>query len=214
MIFRRIVVNEEYVIPIPDGLDLSRAAPLLCAGGTVFSPLRSIPKGSKVAIVGIGGLGHLAIQFSKALGHEVSAISHSPSKKQEALTLGAQLFITQENISQYPLYFDYIISTNSHGMGSIDELLSMLSMGGSLLLLGIPQENISFTPSKLIQYGRTISSSLILGKKGTYEMLQFAKAHSIYPYIEIFNFSAINEAILKVREGKVRYRAVLDIVNS
>lgn len=162
---RQVLVNEEYAIEIPDGMDLSRAAPLLCAGATVFSPLRCIPKNSSVGIVGIGGLGHLAVQFSRALGHRVSAISHSPRKEREAKDLGAESFILIDKLENFALSFNYLLVTSSHGLESIDGLLSTLKFDGSLTLVALPAKQIGFTPSLLVSFNRKIMSSLILGKK-------------------------------------------------
>ncbi|KAM0682116.1 hypothetical protein MDAP_002634 [Mitosporidium daphniae] len=148
---RQVLVNEEYAIEIPDGMDLSRAAPLLCAGATVFSPLRCIPKNSSVGIVGIG--------------HRVSAISHSPRKEREAKDLGAESFILIDKLENFALSFNYLLVTSSHGLESIDGLLSTLKFDGSLTLVALPAKQIGFTPSLLVSFNRKIMSSLILGKK-------------------------------------------------
>ena len=125
------------------------------------------------------------------------------------MELGAESFILLKELAKHSLSFDYLLVTSSHGLESIDEFLSTLKMEGSLILVCLPEKPMSFTSSQLVSFDRKIISSLILGKKGMTEMLDFAHAHSIYPIVEKFAFHMVNEAIAKVRNGSMRYRAVL-----
>jgi uncharacterized zinc-type alcohol dehydrogenase-like protein len=187
------------------------AAVLLCAGVTVYSPLRTHAKGSgiKISIVGVGGLGHLAIQFAHALGFEVTAISSSPEKKEEALGFGADHFIDSNDrdaLRRAEFGFDLLLCTASGGVNWW-ALLETLKKKGTLILVGFP--TIALKPIDLVSHELSITGSFLGNRTAMKETLMFAKAHGIKPKIELMPMSRVNKAIQRVKENKVRYRIVL-----
>jgi uncharacterized zinc-type alcohol dehydrogenase-like protein len=187
------------------------AAVLLCAGLTVYSPLREYIAEStqKVAIVGVGGLGHLAIQFAHALGWEVAAFSSSPEKREQALAFGADRFVDtndQASLRQFDYGFDLLICTAS---GRIDweALLMTLKKKGKLILLGFP--DVTLNSTDLVVHQLSITGSFLGNRATMREMLAFAQDHGIAPKVELMPMSQVNEAIQRVKENKARYRIVL-----
>lgn len=210
----QMTADSRFIYAIPDGLDSASAAPLLCAGATVYAPLRrwKMQASQKVAVVGIGGLGHLAIQFANAFGCHVTAISSSEDKKHEALSFGAKHFVTLDQLSAHPREltqsFDLILST-PHGDLDWDLLCSLLTPTGVLCLLGRPSTPIHLNPLASLNGQRCITGSSVASRYIMNEMLNFAAEHKIKPQIELMKMSEVNEAIEKVRQNKARYRIVL-----
>ena len=206
-----VVADQHFVYPLPEGMPSELAAVLLCAGLTVFSPLRTHLQnpGLSVAVAGVGGLGHLALQFAHKMGCELTAISTSPDKREQALAFGADHFIHSEDQSAMEkavFAFDLLICTANNTV-NLGALLETVKRRGRLILLGFPDANFNTTP--LVAHDLTISGSL-LGDPGTMrQMLAFAHEHHITPMVELMPMSRINEAIHRVQENKARYRIVL-----
>jgi uncharacterized zinc-type alcohol dehydrogenase-like protein len=186
------------------------AAVLLCAGITVYSPLRlyaALPS-RKIGIIGVGGLGHLAIQIARALGYEVTAISSSPEKKEQALAFGADHFIVsdQTSLREVVFAFDLLLCT-AHGKINWEALLNTLKKNGKLVLLGFP--DVALNSTDLVAHQLSITGSFLGNRAGMREMLSFAQVHGITPAVELMPMSQANEAIQRVKENKARYRIVL-----
>ncbi|KAL7264104.1 hypothetical protein ACSBR1_002122 [Camellia fascicularis] len=214
-----IVVHERYCFRIPNDLPLALAAPLLCAGITVYSPMirhKMNQPGKSLGVIGLGGLGHLAVKFGKAFGLSVTVFSTSISKKDEALTkLGADNFVIssdEEQMKAMTNSLDFIIDSAS-GDHPIDQYMSLLKTSGSFILVGFPSE-IKVNPISLIMGMKTISGSATGGTKETQEMLDFCATQKIYPEIELIPIDYINEALARMIRGDVKYRFVIDIENS
>ncbi len=205
-----IIVNSKFAIPVPDDLDSVNAAPLLCAGITVYNPLRiyDVKPYMKVGVIGIGGLGHLAIQFAHALGCEVTAFSSTKDKEEEAKKLGAHHFVSikDTSLNKYKNYFDFIISTVFVDL-DWKVFISLLKPNGQLNFVGAGG-NINI-PIPMLLNNKIISGSAIGSPAMIYEMFQFAARHKILAKTEVFPLENVNEAIQKIKENKVRYRAVL-----
>ncbi|MCD9646089.1 cinnamoyl-Coa reductase [Datura stramonium] len=214
-----IVVNERYCFRIPENYPLASAAPLLCAGITVYTPMirhNMNQPGKSLGVVGLGGLGHLAVKFGKAFGLNVTVFSTSISKKEEALkVLGADKFVISSDEQQMMALsksFDFIINTAS-GDIPFDPYLSLLKTAGVLVLVGFPSE-VKFIPGNLILGMKSIVGSVTGGTKQTQEMLDFCAAHKIYPEIEIVPIQYANEALERLIKKDVKYRFVIDVGNS
>ena len=212
----KIVVTEDFVLKIPENLDLKAVAPLLCAGITTWSPLKhwNVKEGSKVAVVGLGGLGHMAIKLAKGLGAEVTLISRSPDKIQDGLDLGANSVVisTYENEMKAAAgKFDLIIDTVPYDH-DINPYLATLNISGTLVLVGFigKMEDALFTPPMILGR-RSVAGSVIGGIKETQEMLDFCGEHNILPEIEMINMEDINEAYERMLKSDVRYRFVIDM---
>lgn len=210
-----IVVDENYVLRVPAGMDLSKAAPLLCAGITTYSPLRhwKVGPGSKVGVAGLGGLGHMAVKIAAAMGAEVTVISTSESKRADAQGLGAQkFFLTSEaeQWNQYKGYFNLIIDTIS-APHDVEKYLSTLTLNGTLVVVGLPTEPMKIGAGSLIFGRKSVAGSLIGGIPETQEMLDFCAKHNIYPDVEIVTPEKVNEAWTRVLKNDVKYRFVIDI---
>lgn len=211
----QIVVDENYVLRIPDNLSLDAAAPLLCAGITTYSPLMhwKAGPGMKVAVIGMGGLGHMAVKIANALGSHVTVISRSLNKKDDGLRMGARDYYASSDPSTYKNLantFDLIINTVSAG-SDMDAMLNMLKRDGTMILVGAPPESISLRAFSLIPKRRSFAGSMIGGIRETQEMLDFCGKHNIVSDIEIIPAAKINEAYERVMKGDVRYRFVIDI---
>ncbi|MHA7631600.1 NAD(P)-dependent alcohol dehydrogenase [Corallococcus sp. M7] len=209
-----IVVTEDFVLKIPEGISLDAAAPLLCAGITTYSPLRrwgAVP-GKKVAIVGLGGLGHMGVKFARAMGAEVTVLSQSLSKKEDGLRLGAHhYFATKdpETFKKLAGTFDLIVNTVSAKI-DVDAYLSLLALDGALVNVGAPAEPLSLNVFSLIMPRRVFTGSLIGGIPQTQEMLDFCAKHHIGADIDVIPASKINDAYERVLASDVRYRFVID----
>lgn len=210
----KVVANSSAVMSLPSALDPKAAGPLLCAGITVFNPLIQfdIKPTDKVAVIGIGGLGHLAIQFMSAWGCDVTAFTSSEEKKQEARLFGATNTINSrdpEEIAQAANSFDYIISTVSAKL-DWNLYLSTLKAKGRLHFVGATTEPLDISVIPMIFGQKSISASPVGSPANIEKMLEFAAQHDIKPAIELFKFDDINEAIERVKSGKARYRVVLE----
>ncbi|MEY7979610.1 NAD(P)-dependent alcohol dehydrogenase [Streptomyces pilosus] len=209
-----IVVDENYVLRIPDGLSLDVAAPLLCAGITTYSPLKrwGAGPGSRVAVVGMGGLGHMAVKIAHALGAEVTVLSQSLRKREDGLRLGADHYRATSDPKTFEELrgsFDLMVSTVSAPL-DLDAYLSLLGTEGTLVNVGAPEEPVSLNLFSLIGGGRSLAGSQIGGIAETQEMLDFCAAHGIGAEIELIAAAEINEAYARVLDSDVRYRFVID----
>ena len=210
----RIVVTEDFVLRIPAGLDLAAAAPLLCAGITMYSPLRQrgAGPGKKVAIIGLGGLGHMGVKLATAMGAEVIVLSQTLKKREDGLGLGAIGYFATSDPNTFTTLagkFDLIINTVSAPV-NVDALLSLLSTGGALVNLGIPAEPLSLSAFSLVVGRKTLAGSLFGGISETQEMLDFCAEHNITADVEIIAAEKINYAYERVLASDVRYRFVID----
>jgi len=211
----KIVVDQRFVVKIPDGLDLARAAPLLCAGITTYAPLRryGITKGKKVGIVGLGGLGHVALKFAHAFGAHVVLLTSSPGKEEDAKKLGADLVCVTRNpdeMKKHANTLDFILDTVSaeHDMNNY---LGLLKYNGTLCMVGLPEKPMSIRPMSIVFRQVSLSGSAIGGVKETQEMLDFSAKHGILADIELIPVQKINEAYERIIKSDVKYRFVIDI---
>ena len=212
-----IVVDEDFVLHIPEDLGLAAAAPLLCAGITTYSPLKrfNVAKGQRVGIVGLGGLGHMAVKFANAFGAHVVVYTRSKNKVEDAKRVGAHDVIIstdEEAMNEHAGSFDLILDTVS-AKHDIDVYLNQLKRSGNMVLVGAPQEPLSFGAFSLIFQRHQIAGSLIGGIKETQEMLDFCGKNNIVCDIEMINADQINEAYERVLKSDVKYRFVIDIAS-
>jgi alcohol dehydrogenase (NADP+) len=210
-----IVVQERFVLRVSDKLALDRVAPLLCAGITTYSPLRqwNIGQGHKVAVVGLGGLGHMAVKFAAAMGAEVTVLSTSPKKEADAKELGAHKFVVtkdKEAMKGVRNYFDFIINTVSAPL-DLNAYLGLLQLDGTMVLLGVPPEAPTVHAFNLIAKRRRLAGSLIGGIKETQEMLDYCAEHNIMSDVEVIPIAEINTAYDRMMKGDVHYRFVIDM---
>ncbi|MGV9883495.1 NAD(P)-dependent alcohol dehydrogenase [Streptomyces sp. NPDC003006] len=209
-----IVVDEAFTVRIPDGLSLDVAAPLLCAGITTYSPLKrwNAGPGKKIAVVGLGGLGHMAVKIAHAMGAEVTVLSQSLRKKADGERLGADhYYATSDDITfeQLAGSFDMILSTVSAPL-PLDKYLGLLRSEGAFVNVGAPEEPVSLNLFSVIGGGKTLAGSMIGGIAETQEMLDFCAAHGLGSEIELIRADQINEAYERVLASDVRYRFVID----
>lgn len=212
---KHIVVREEFVLSIPDSLDLSRTAPILCAGITTFSPLRNygVKEGSRVGVIGLGGLGHMAVKLALAMGAEVRVISRSNSKEQDAKKLGAKDILVstdKDAMEKAGSSFDLIIDTVpvKH---NVDIYTPLLDIDGSLVIVGQLGTMEEFTSGGLIMGRRRIAGSLIGGIKQTQEVLDFCAEHNIHPECKMIRADEVNDAFAHLAKGDVAHRFVIDM---
>jgi alcohol dehydrogenase (NADP+) len=213
----QIVVKEGYVLKIPDNLPLDAAAPLLCAGITLYSPLRRWRAGSgtKVAIVGMGGLGHIGVKLAHAMGAEVTVLSQSLAKKADGLRLGANNYYATsdpETFTKLAGNFDLIISTVSAGM-DWNAYLGLLRIDGAMVLVGAPDQPVPVSAFALMPQRRSLTGSMIGSIKETQEMLDFCGAHNIVADIETIAIQETEAAYKRILNSDVRYRFVIDIAS-
>ena len=214
---KRIVAPESFVLRIPAGLDPSAAAPLLCAGITTYSPLRqwNCRKGDRVGVIGLGGLGHMAVKLAAAMGAEVTVFSTSASKEEDARRLGAHAFATTRDPAIFTTLagrFDLLIDTIS-AKHDYDLHLGLLRPLGAMVVVGVPPEPAPVSAFSLIKGNRRLAGSLIGGLKETQEMLDFCAAHRIAADVEVIPIQEINEAYERMLRGDVRYRFVIDLAS-
>ena len=213
-----IVVDEQFVLRIPEGLDPAAAAPLLCAGITTYSPLRhwGVGAGHKVGVVGLGGLGHMAIKIARALGAEVVLFTTSPGKADDARRLGAHDVVVSrdaDEMARHANSFDFILNTVA-APHNLDAFLVLLKREGTMTLVGAPAEpHPSPTVFNLIFKRRHIAGSLIGGVAETQEMLDFCAEHGISSDVEVIPIQQINEAYERMLKGDVKYRFVIDMAS-
>ena len=196
---------------------LAAVAPLLCAGITTYSPMRhwQVSKGHKVGVVGLGGLGHMAVKFAASFGAEVTVLSTSQSKEQDALNLGAHHFAVSkypETMKKLTGNFDFILSTIS-AQHDYNHYLNLLTLNGTMVVVGVPPQPSAVNAFSLIGKRRSLAGSLIGGIKETQEMLDYCAEHNIVSDVEVIKASEINEAYERMIKGDVRYRFVIDIAS-
>ncbi|MDR6975661.1 putative zinc-type alcohol dehydrogenase-like protein [Streptomyces sp. 3330] len=211
---QKIVVDENYVVRIPDGLSLDIAAPLLCAGITTYSPLKhwNAGPGKKVAILGMGGLGHMGVKIAHALGAEVTVLSQSLRKKDDGLKLGADHYYAtsdENTFKELKGTFDLILSTVSAPL-NLDAYLALLKTDGAFVNVGAPEEPVALNLFSVIGGRKTLAGSGIGGIQETQEMLDFCAEHGFGAEIELISADRINEAYERVLASDVRYRFVID----
>jgi uncharacterized zinc-type alcohol dehydrogenase-like protein len=209
-----VVVDADYVLSVPEDIDFAAAAPLLCAGITTYSPLRrwGAGPGKKVAIVGLGGLGHMAVKIAHAMGAEVTVLSQSLKKQEDGLRLGADHYHATsdpETFAQLAGQFDLIVNTVSAAI-DVDAYLGLLAVDGTLVNVGAPAEPLSLNVFSLIGARRSYAGSMIGGIRETQEMLDFCAEHQLGADIELISADKINEAYERVLASDVRYRFVID----
>ena len=210
----KIVVDENYVLRIPDNLPLDRAAPLMCAGITLYSPLvywKAGP-GKKVAIIGFGGLGHMGVKIAHALGAQVTVLSHSLKKQEDAKRMGADQFYATSDQKTFEVlkgHFDLIVNTVSIEI-DLNQYLSLLGLDGTMVIVGLPEKEMSIGAFSLINARRSIAGSVIGGILETQEMLDFCNKHNISCDIELIPIQKVNEAYQRVINSDVRYQFVID----
>ena len=212
-----IVVDEKFVLKVPGNLPLAGVAPLLCAGITTYSPIRRWGdiEGKKVGVVGLGGLGHMGVKFAKAFGAHVAVFTTSPSKKDDALRLGADEVIISTDAEQMKKYsgsFDFILNTVSADH-DINVYLGMLAMDGTITLVGAPEKPLAVSAFALIFGRKNLNGSLIGGIKETQEMLDFCGEHNITSDVEVIPIQKINEAYERLVKSDVKYRFSIDMAS-
>src|SRR5213596_1897391 len=212
-----IVVDERFVLRVPSNLESAGAAPLLCAGITTYSPMRhwGVGKGKKVGVVGLGGLGHMAVKFAHALGAHVVVLTHSPGKKEDALRLGADEVVISRNTDEMKKHagsFDFILDAVSadHDIGAY---IDLLGVDGNLTLVGAPAKPLSVAAFSLIARRRSFSGSMIGGIPETQEMLDFCGEHNITADVEVIPIQKVNEAYERLLKSDVKYRFSIDMAS-
>ncbi|RBY80777.1 NAD(P)-dependent alcohol dehydrogenase [Blastococcus sp. TF02A-26] len=209
-----VVVDAGYVLRVPDGIDPAATAPLLCAGITTYSPLRrwGAGPGTRVAVVGLGGLGHMAVKLAHAMGAEVTVLSQSLKKQEDGLRLGADAYFATsdpDTFTQLAGRFDLIVNTVSAAV-DVDAYLSLLAVDGALVNVGAPADPLPVNAMSLIGGRRTFAGSMIGGIAETQEMLDFCAEHGLGADVEVIAADRVNEAYERVLASDVRYRFVID----
>jgi len=208
------VINEDYAVTIPANLPLEGVAPLLCAGITLYSPIKhwKVGPGKKVAVMGLGGLGHMGVKFAVAMGAEVTVLSHSPSKEKDALAMGAHHFVSTKDekiFAEHEKEFDVILNTVSAEL-EINLYLNLLKLHGTLVVIGLPGKPYAVHVGSLVNGRRSIGGSLIGGIPELQEMLNFCSEHKITSDVEVIKADYINEAYTRTIASDVKYRFVID----
>ncbi|MEH1814278.1 MAG: NAD(P)-dependent alcohol dehydrogenase [Nostoc sp.] len=212
-----IVVDERFVLRVPDNLDLAGVAPLLCAGITTYSPLRhwGITEGKKVGVVGLGGLGHMGVKFARAFGAHVVVFTTSPDKTEDALRLGADEVVVSRNADEMQKHagsFDFILDTVS-AKHDINTYLNLLCVDGNITLVGAPEKPLDVSAFSLIMGRRNLSGSNIGGIAETQEMLDFCGEHNITADVEVIPIQKVNEAYERLLKSDVKYRFCIDMAS-
>ncbi|WP_370970258.1 NAD(P)-dependent alcohol dehydrogenase [Amycolatopsis sp. cg9] len=210
----QIVVKDAFVCRIPEGIDLDVAAPLLCAGITTYSPLHhwGAGPGKKVAVIGLGGLGHMAVKIAAAMGAEVTVLSQSLKKQEDGLKLGATDYYATSDEATFDVLrgkFDVILNTVSAKL-PVDAYLGLLRVGGAMVNVGAPGEPLNYNAFSLLGGNKVLAGSMIGGIAETQEMLDFCAKHGIGAEIETISADRVNEAYERVENSDVRYRFVID----
>jgi len=210
-----VTADHRFVFPIPDGMDSAKTAPLLCAGITVFNAILSygVQPTQHIGIIGMGGLGHVAVQFAKAFGCEITVFSTSKDKEQQALALGATHFVLsqdEQEIEKRKSTLDFLLCT-IHVDQNWSDYLDLLRPTGNLCFVGVPPQALNVTAVSLIDGGKSVSGSYIGNRQRMREMLSFAALHGIEAQVEVCPLIEVNEAIKKVRNNQARYRMVLEM---
>jgi uncharacterized zinc-type alcohol dehydrogenase-like protein len=212
-----IVVDERFVLRVPSNLNPAAAAPLLCAGITTYSPMHhwGVTKGKKVGVVGLGGLGHMAVKFAHALGAHVVVFTTSPNKKEDALRLGADEVVVSRNADEMNKHagsFDFILDAVSADH-DINVYINLLGVNGNLTLVGAPAKPLGVAAFNLIGRRRSLSGSMIGGIPETQEMLDFCGAHNITADVEVIPIQKVNEAYERLLKSDVKYRFSIDMAS-
>ncbi len=212
-----VVVDEAFVLKVPQNLDLAATAPLLCAGITTYSPLKhwKVGPGQKVGVVGLGGLGHMAVKLAKAMGAEVIVFTTSPSKVEDAKRLGADDVVLSKDEAQMKRYagkLHFVLDAVS-AQHDINVYLNLLRVDGSLALVGAPEHPLPVAAFSIIPFRRSLAGSMIGGIAETQEMLDFCGEHDIVSDIEMIDIQQINEAYDRLLKGDVKYRFVIDMAS-
>jgi uncharacterized zinc-type alcohol dehydrogenase-like protein len=208
------VINEDYAVHIPNNLPLEGVAPLLCAGITLYSPIKhwKVGPGKKVAVMGLGGLGHMGVKFAVAMGADVTVLSHSPQKRDDALAMGAHHFVDTNDetaMANHAKKFDVILNTVSAEL-EIDTYLKLLKLDGTLVVIGLPGKPYSVHVGTLLNGRRSIGGSMIGGIPELQEMLNFCREKSIVSDVEVIKADYINQAYERTVSSDVKYRFVID----
>lgn len=208
------VINEEYALQIPSNLEMAEVAPLLCAGITLYSPIRYLNTGpgKSVGVMGLGGLGHMGVKFAVALGAEVTVLSHSESKREDALRMGAKEFIVIKNpddLKPHRRRFDVLLNTVSAQI-DINSYVQTLKINGTMAIIGLPDSPYSVNAGALLDGRKSLTGSMIGGIPEIQEMLDFAGKHNISSDIELINADYVNQAYLRTVASDVKYRFVID----
>ena len=208
------VIDQDYAVTIPSNLDMAGVAPLLCAGITLYSPIKhfKVTRGSKVAVMGLGGLGHMGVKFAAAMGAEVTVLSHSANKKEDALRMGAKEFVvvrSDEDLKPLKRKFDLILNTVS-AMVDINQYLATLKIDGTLVIIGLPDSPYAVSAGAMLNGRKSLTGSMIGGMPELQEMLDFAGLHNIVSDIELINADYVEEAYRRTVASDVKYRFVID----
>jgi uncharacterized zinc-type alcohol dehydrogenase-like protein len=212
-----IVVDQRFVLRVPSNLNLAGTAPLLCAGITTYSPMRrwGVTKGKKVGVVGLGGLGHMAVKFAHALGAQIVVFTTSPNKKEDALRLGADAVVVSRNADEMQRHtesFDFILDAVSADH-DINAYINLLRRDGNLTLVGAPAKPLAVSAFGLIMRRRSFSGSNIGGIAETQEMLDFCGQHKITADVEVIPIQKVNEAYERLVKSDVKYRFSIDMAS-
>ncbi len=213
-----VVVDQDFVLSIPENLDLAAAAPLLCAGITTYSPLChwNVGKGQKVGVIGLGGLGHMGVKFANSLGAHVVLFTTSPGKAEDARRLGAMEVVVSKNQAEMDKHlnsFDFILDTVS-AQHDVNAYLALLKRDGTMVLVGAPENPLPVHAFSMIPKRRAFAASMIGGIKETQEMLDFCGRHGITSDVEVIPIQKINEAYERMLKSDVKYRFSIDIAGS
>jgi len=211
------VVDEHFVLRVPSNLELAGAAPLLCAGITTYSPMRhsGVSKGKKVGVVGLGGLGHMAVKFAHAFGAHVVVFTTSPGKKEDALRLGADEVVVSRNANEMQKHsgsFDFILDAVS-AEHDVNAYINLLGREGNLTMVGAPAKPLRVSAFGLIMRRRSLSGSMIGGVAETQEMLDFCGKHNITADVEVIPIQKVNEAYDRLLKSDVKYRFSIDMAS-
>jgi uncharacterized zinc-type alcohol dehydrogenase-like protein len=210
----KFVIDEDYAVHIPENLDLPGVAPLMCAGITLYSPLKNwqAAPGKKVAVMGLGGLGHMGVKFAHALGAEVTVLSHSATKESDAKGMGADHFIVTKDakdLRHLHKSFDLILNTVSADI-ELDPYLQLLKLDGTLVVIGLPGKPYSLNVGTLLDQRRSVAGSMIGGIAQLQEMINFCAKHQITSDVEVITADYINQAYERTVKSDVKYRFVID----
>jgi len=210
----RFVIDQDYAVTVPDNLPLEGVAPLFCAGITLYSPIKhwKVGPGTKVAVMGLGGLGHMGVKFAKALGAHVTVLSHSPAKESDALAMGADAFVATNNgdvFKKHARTFDLIFNTISAEI-DINKYLSLLALDGTLVVIGLPGKPYAVEVGTLLGARRSMSGSMIGGMTELQEMIDFCGKHNIVSDVEVIKADYVNTAYERTVASDVKYRFVID----
>jgi uncharacterized zinc-type alcohol dehydrogenase-like protein len=208
------VIHEDYAVHVPESLSLPGVAPLLCAGITLYSPLKhwNVQAGTRVGVMGLGGLGHMGVKFAKALGATVTVFSHSPNKEADARAMGADHFVSTKEpsvLKSYASQFDLILNTVSADL-DINSYLNLLALDGTLVVIGLPSHPYSVNVATLLGARRSMAGSMIGGIPEMQEMLDFCGVHNIVSDVEVISADYANTAYDRTVASDVKYRFVID----